>query len=334
MSENRVNFGVLGCSGVCRDRGMPGIVNAPHAHLYAIASRSRKKAEEFAEIFQPDKIYTDYDALLADSEVTAVYLPLPNSLHKYWALRAIEAGKHVLCEKPMALSASDAEEMFAAAEKKGVLLMEAYAYRQAPLVQRVKELLQQGTIGRVKYIESTHTNMVSDKSGIRFQKEGGGNFFDVACYNISLMSYLLEKEPCAVKTLIEFDKEHEVDTSSLIQLGYEDGITAACYSAMNCYPKGRFSVLGESGRIDVPCKFNSRGLTRLIVAKQGRGQNAEIVDEVCTEYTIWCEDNYMLEMEQFSRAIFTGESPMISKEESLRTARMMDMVIKSAEKLV
>ena len=331
MEKKVVRWGILGCSGIGLTRTMPGIESSEHGTIYAIASRSQEKVQQFAQRFHPEKCYDSYDALLEDENVDAVYIPLPNHLHCEWTIKALKKGKHVLCEKPLALSYDEASRMFEAARDNGVLLMEAYAYRQAPLVQRVKELVDAGTIGKVKYLESTHTNQVTDRTGIRFDKNcGGGSFYDVACYNISLAGYLFEKEPVSCAVMIEKDPEKEVDTSNAILLGYGEGTTAMLYSAINCYPKGRFSILGEAGRIEVMNKFNSRGLCSISLTRLGRSQNVEIVDEETTTYSIFCEDNYALEMEQFARCILLGEAPCISQAESLRCAKVMDMVIANA----
>ena len=332
MEKKIVRWGVLGCSGIGLTRTMPGIMSSEHGEIFAIASRSEEKVQLFAERFRPEKCYTDYQALLEDEDVDAVYIPLPNHLHFEWTIKALERGKHVLCEKPLALTYDEASRMFETAQANNVLLMEAYAYRQAPLVQRVKELVKQGMIGKVKYLESTHTNQVTDRTGIRFDKNcGGGSFYDVACYNLSLAGYLFEKEPVSCAVMVERDAEKDVDTSNAILLHYGEGTTAMLYSAINCYPKGRFSILGESGRIEVMNKFNSRGLCSISLTRFGRSQNVEIVDEETTSYSVFCEDNYALEMEQFARCILFGEAPCVTREESLRCARVMDMVMKSAQ---
>ena len=332
MENKIVRWGILGCSGIGLTRTMPGIASSEHGIIYAIASRSEEKVQDFARQFHPEKCYTDYQSLLDDENVDVVYIPLPNHLHYEWTIKALKKGKHVLCEKPLALTYEQALEMYQTAEENHVILMEAYAYRQAPLVQRVKQLIDDGMIGKVKYLESTHTNQVTDRTGIRFNKQyGGGAFYDVTCYNISLAGYLLEKEPLSCAVLKEMDTEKDVDTADTLLLDYGNGTVAMLYSAINCYPKGRFSILGESGRIEVMNKFNSRGLCAIYLTRYGRSRNVEIVDEETIRYSVFCEDNYALEMEQFARCILFGEEPCISPAESLRCARVMDMVMKKAQ---
>lgn len=328
--KEKIKWGILGCAGICKDRTLPGILSSSNGVVYALASRGEEKVHAYAELFHPSKCYTSYDELLDDEDVDAVYIPLPNHLHYPWVLKAAAKKKHILCEKPMALTEAEVKEMFDVCEKNGVLLMEAYAYRQAPLVQKVKSMIDEGCIGKVKYIESTHTNQVTNKNNIRFLKVGGGNFYDVACYNVSLAGYLTGKDPVSMRVFKEMDEETGVDVASSILLNYGEGTTAMLYSAINCYPKGCFSVLGETGRIEVLNKFNSRGLCKIRLTRFGKGQNVEIVGEESTEYTVWCEDNYYLEMEQFARCILKGEKPCISREESVRNARVLDRIIAEA----
>ena len=330
MEKKVVRWGVLGCSGIGKSRTLPGMLAAPNAELYALAGRNAEKLTAYAEPFAPQKLYTDYQALLDDENVDAVYLPLPNNVHLEWVLKAAAAGKHILCEKPLALTEAQVKEMFAAAKKGGVLLEEAYAYRHAQLAQKVKEIVDSGAIGKIRYLESKHSTLDTNRQGIRYQKGmGGGAVYDVTCYNVSLASYLLGADPAELHVCCGFDAETGVDTSDAVLLRYGAGATAMLYAGLDAYPRGSFSVLGESGRIDVDHKFNSRGLCHVRVGKNARPQNAEYVDEIVTDHTVWVDDNYQLEIAQFSDAILNGTPLTISEEESLRTARVCDAIRKA-----
>ena len=220
--------------------------------------------------------------------------------------------------------------MFDAANKNHVLLEEAYAYRHAQLVQKVKEIVDSGAIGRIRYLESKHSTFDTNIQGYRFQKGlGGGAAYDVTSYNISLASYLLGKDPKDMSVYCGFHPETGVDTSDAVLLRYEDGVYAMLYAGLDAYPRGCYSVLGETGRIDVDHKFNSRGLCHVRVSKNARPQNAEYVDEVTTDYTVWVDDNYQMEIQQFGDAILSGTPLTVSQEESLRTARVSDAVRKA-----
>lgn len=330
MEKKTVRWGILGCSGIGKSRTIPGLLACENAELYAIAGRNEEKLKAYAEPFAPKKLYTDYQALLDDENVDAVYLPLPNGIHMEWVEKAAKAGKHILCEKPMALTEEQVREMFAAAKANGVLLEEAYAYRHAQLVQKVKEIVDSGAIGRIRYLESKHSTFDTNRSGIRYQKgNGGGAVYDVTCYNVSLASYLLGKDPEDMSVYCGFDKETGVDTSDAVMLRYEEGVTAMLYAGLDAYRRGCYSILGDTGRIDVDHKFNSSGVCHIRVSTGARPQGAEYVDETTTDYTIWVEDNYKREIELFSDAVLNGTPLTISEEESLRTARVCDAIRKA-----
>ena len=327
MEKKTVRWGVLGCSGIGKSRTIPGLLACENAELYAIAGRNEEKLKAYAEPFAPKKLYTDYQALLDDENVDAVYLPLPNGIHMEWVKKAAAAGKHILCEKPMALTEEQVREMFAAAKEHGVLLEEAYAYRHAQLVQKVKEIVDSGAIGRIRYLESKHSTFDTNRSGIRYQKgNGGGAVYDVTCYNVSLASYLFGKDPEDMSVYCGFDKETGVDVSDAVMLRYEEGVTAMLYAGLDAYRRGCYSILGETGRIDVDHKFNSSGVCHIRVSTGVRPQGAEYVDETTTEYTIWVDDNYKKEIELFSDAVLNGSALTVSEEESLRTARVCDAI--------
>lgn len=330
--RKKINWGILGCASIARNRVLPGMVQAENAGLYAVASRGDQKLREFCELFPFEKSYDNYEKLLEDQNVDAVYIPLPNSLHYEWVKKAAQAGKHILCEKPMALSRQQAEEMFQICEKEGVIIMEAFAYRHAPLIQQVKKILDQGTIGAVKYLESHLTDVLTDMGNIRMnQALGGGAFYDMACYNISAISYLLDfRKPEKVKAFAEMDPKYKVDVSNTALLFYADGVQAVSYSSLNSYPRGYYAIVGEKGRIEVPCNFNCRYVQKFTITVDGIVSNVEILDEKRTEYTVMCPDNYKLEIEQFGRCILEGESPIISKEETLLNAEILDRVLESA----
>lgn len=327
MEKKTVRWGVLGCSGIGKSRTIPGLLACENAELYAIAGRNEEKLKAYAEPFAPKKLYTDYQALLDDENVDAVYLPLPNGIHMEWVKKVAAAGKHILCEKPMALTEEQVREMFAAAKEHGVLLEEAYAYRHAQLVQKVKEIVDSGAIGRIRYLESKHSTFDTNRSGIRYQKgNGGGAVYDVTCYNVSLASYLFGKDPEDMSVYCGFDKETGVDVSDAVMLRYEEGVTAMLYAGLDAYRRGCYSILGETGRIDVDHKFNSSGVCHIRVSTGARPQGAEYVDETTTEYTIWVDDNYKKEIELFSDAVLNGSALTVSEEESLRTARVCDAI--------
>ena len=197
------------------------------------------------------------------------------------------------------------------------------------IAQRVKEIIDSGEIGRIRYLESKHSTFDTNREGIRYQKgAGGGAVYDVTCYNVSLASYLFGKDPTEIHVSCSFDEKTGVDLADAVLLHYENSGVASLYAGLDAYPRGCFSIIGDSGRIDVDHKFNSRGLCKIRVGKNARPQNAEYVDEITTEYTIWVDDNYYMEFEQFGNAILHGTPLTVTEEESLRTARICDAIQK------
>ncbi len=265
--------------------------------------------------------------MLDDEHVEAVYIPLPNTMHCEWVMKSADKGKHILCEKPLAMDADEAEKMYKYCEDKGVILMEAFAYRHAPLVQKAKEIVESAEIGKVKFIESHLTFALHDYENIRLSESlGGGAYYDVGCYNISLISYIMGKMPTKILSVAEMAND-TVDVSNSAILLFDEGEQAFAYSALNCYAKGGYTIVGEKGRIEVPCNFNCRHMSQLHVYKGGVPVNAELSGEVVTTHNIFCPDNYMLEIEQMGRCITNGEAPLVSKSETISNIKIMDELL-------
>ena len=182
----KIRWGVLGTAGIAKGCTIPGMLLAENCELYAVAGRDPDKAEQFKTEFGFERSYGSYEELLADPAVEAVYIPLPNHLHYEWVIRAAEAGKHILCEKPMAPDAKQAEEMQEAAREHGVVLMEAFAYLHSPLITAIKAELERGAIGEVCYLENAFVTSDYDLSNIRMRRETlGGSVYDLGCYCLS-----------------------------------------------------------------------------------------------------------------------------------------------------
>jgi len=319
MSKNYLNWAVLGCAAIAKSSVIPGIQKAANARLYAISSRGASaKLTEFKEKFNPVKAYTSYDELLEDPEFDAVYIPLPNSLHYEWTIKAAEKKKHVLCEKPLGISAREVEEMFEAARSKGVVLMEAFAYRQSPLTKKVKELVDDGVVGRLKYIDSHFCINLRNRDDIRYKKDlGGGATYDVGCYNLNVIRYITGKEPLAIYATGEIGPASGVDESSCIMLEFDNDVKATSYSSFSAAFRSEYTVMGDEGVIHVPAVYNQSGEIKITI------RNAE----GSREMLINCPDNYMLEIEQFGRCILNGEEPLISFEDSYNNAKVIDKAL-------
>ncbi len=319
MSKTIVNWGVIGCAEIAEKSVIPGILAAENARLYAVSSRSAgSRLDDFRDRFSPVKAYTSYEELLEDPEIDAVYIPLPNSLHYEWTLKAAESKKHILCEKPLGINAEEVKAMKAAADKNGVLLMEAFAYRHSPLTRKVKELVDAGTIGKIKFMESHFSFILNNPANVRLVSElGGGATYDIGCYNLNIIRYIIGSEPTRITASGEVDHRTGVDMSSCIMLEFEGGVKAVSYCSFACSPRVEYTIVGEAGYIHVPVVFNAAGDNTIKIVRND-GKEEIVID---------CPHNYMLEVEQFGRCILNGEKPLITYEESLGNAKTIDSVL-------
>ena len=316
----KVKWGVLGTADIARGQTIPGMQQAEHCELYAIAGRKLEKAQSYQQQFGFRKAYGSYDELLADPEVEAVYIPLPNDLHCEWSIRALKAKKHVLCEKPLAVSEAQVEEMFRAAEENGVLLMEAFAYLHSPFVKAVKAELDAGVIGEIRYMESAFITGRRPDTDIRLRKETyGGALYDLGCYAVSMAMWMLGKEPDEVRATASFS-EKQIDLFTSALLLYDNGMIANLDCGM-LLPTGRldrFHIHGTMGEIVSPVEFNQCGEIPYTIIRNG----------VKETKTVTAPNNYALESKQLSRCILTGEKPHVTKKFSLLVARVTDRILK------
>lgn len=323
METRKIKWGVLGTANIARGCTIPGMRLADNCELYAVAGRSAEKAEQFRREFGFEKAYGSYDALLGDPRVEAVYIPLPNSLHAEWAIKAAEAGKHVLCEKPLAGSEAEARRMFEAAEKNGVYLMEAFAYLHSPLTAAVKSEIDGGSIGEVRYIENAFIGSDCDLSNIRMRRETlGGSLYDLGCYCVSQIVWLLG-EPDAVTAMAEYTPQG-IDRLTAGALIYNGGARAAftCGMVLDREKGGRLdrlTVCGTKGLLRTEAQYNQSGRLSYQIVRD---------DETVTRY-VHAPNNYALEVAQLGRCVISGERPHVSREFSLTNARTMDRVLKA-----
>ncbi len=316
----KVKWGVLGTANIARGCTIPGMKLANNCELYAIAGRNPEKAEAFKDEFGFCKSYTGYDALIDDPDVQAVYIPLPNDLHLKWVKAALKKGKHVLCEKPLALKADDAREMFDTAKENNVYLMEAYAYLHTPYIASLKSDVSGGIIGDVDYIESAFITQ-GYKEDIRLHKEqGGGAMYDLGCYCTTMILTLTDSKPGFVKACAEYsDLGVDLMTSAVIR--FENGVRASFDVGM---------ILGKDtdARLDRLYIHGSKGFIRSDVEYNQSGDVSYKIftDNGITDRKISVPQNYSLEVEQLGRCIQNGEIPHVAADFSVRNAELMDRV--------
>ena len=331
----KVKWGILGTANIAKWCTIPGMKQAESCELYAIAGRSLEKAQRFASDYGIPKAYGSYDELIADADVQAVYIPLPNDIHLKWVKTALQAGKHVLCEKPLAMNALEAKEMYRTAKECGVLLMEAYAYLHSPYVEELKKDVKSGIIGDVNYIDTAFVTQ-GYKEDFRLHKEfGGGATYDLGCYCTTMILTLTEAQEEAkgegaredalaldfVKASAEFtDLGVDFMTAGLIK--FQNGVRASFNVGMNLGENSnsrfdRLYIHGSKGCIRSEVEYNQEGnVSYRIYTPEGMKEKAVFVPQ-----------NYALEVEQLSRCILYGEKPHVTPEFSIRNAELIDKIL-------
>ena len=317
----KVKWGVLGTANIARWCTIPGMQNANNCELYAIAGRSEEKVKEFKEKFGFQKGYVGYEKLISDPDVQAIYIPLPNDIHKKWVLAALNAKKSVLCEKPMALNAEESAEMYKAARDNKVFLMEAYAYLHSPYVQALKDEIKSGSIGELQYID---TGFVTQgyKEDFRLHKQlGGGMIYDLGCYCTTMILSLVDSEIEYVKAVAEMtDEGVDAFTSAIIK--FKNGVHANFIVGM---------VLGENSnaRYDKLYIHGTRGNIRSDVEYNQSGDLKYLLksDGIFTEKSVFAPHNYTLEVENLSNCVLGLETPLVTEEFSIKNAKLLDALL-------
>ncbi|MBT8203145.1 MAG: Gfo/Idh/MocA family oxidoreductase, partial [Acidimicrobiia bacterium] len=251
-----VRWGILSTAKIGMEKVTPAIQAAPNCEVVAIASRSIDAAAAAAERLGIPAAYGTYEELL-ESDVDAVYIPLPNDMHRTWTLRAAAAGKHILCEKPLAMSVAEAQEMADACREAGVLLGEAFMYRHHPSWVEAVRLVRGGAIGELKAVQSRFSYYNDDPGNIRNRVDnGGGAIMDIGCYNINLSRMLFDAEPTRVAAAVTRDPVMAVDTLSSAVLEFPGGGQATFTCSTRAEPDQRVHILGTDGRIEIEIPFN------------------------------------------------------------------------------
>ena len=321
----KVVWGVLGAAKIATEKVIPGMRKSPWVEVRAIASRTAAAARAAADALGIPVAYGSYEALLADPEIEAVYVPLPNHLHVASTLAAARAGKHVLCEKPIALDAQEATRLREVAGK--VHVMEAFMVRFHPQWQRVRELVRAGRVGRAMAVQVFFSFLNEDAANIRNQVQcGGGAVYDVGCYAVVSARQVFESEARRAVALVDRDPRFGTDrmTSALVDFG--DGRHLTFTVSTQCARYQRVEVCGPRGRIEVRVPFNAPqgGATRLLL-----DDGSALDDAAATVEAIPPCDQYTLEVEAFSRAV-RGEIELpYGVEDAVANMRVIDALFRS-----
>jgi predicted dehydrogenase len=323
-----VRWGVLGCANIALQKVIPAMQQSSHCSIAAIASRDGGRAAAAAEALGIPAAYGSYEELLADPAIEAVYLPLPNHLHREWTLRAAAAGKHVLCEKPLAVTASDAAEMVAGCRDAGVLLMEAFMYRLHPLWRRVHALVSEGAIGELLAVQGWFSYHNVDPGNIRNVADyGGGALLDIGCYPVNVARWLFDSEPTAVSAAVRRDPAFGTDvlTSALLDFGGRHA-TFTCSTQLE--PDQRVHLLGSAGRLLVEIPFNipPDRPTRIVRAAGGDPPVAPGIEVI----EIPAADQYTAQGEAFSAAVREGTPVPTPPEDAVANLQVIEQIFTAA----
>ena len=297
------------------------LARSPLVQVRGIASRSKAKAEQAARELGIQRSYGSYEELLADKEIEAVYIPLPNHMHAEWVKKAADAGKHVLCEKPFAMNAKEAEQAIAHAKSKGVLVMEAFMYRYHPQWKRAREIVKTGEIGTVNAVSTVFTYMLKDPTNIRnILAAGGGAIPDIGCYAVSSARFLVGREPTRVISLVHRDAELGTDILSSGILDF--GTTRSVFTvATQTHPAQRVDVLGSGGTLSILLPFNAYPDTPLQVSVTTGIGTRQVYAPV--------SDHYVEMFEAFSRAVREGGAAPTPPEDAVANMKVLDALFKS-----
>ena len=320
----RLHWGVLGSARIALRCVIPALQKARNGELKGMACRMEERARAVARDYEIPLACAGYEELLADPQIEAVYIPLPNHLHCEWTLRAINAGKHVLCEKPLAANASEAGRMARAARERGVLLMEAFMYRFHPRTRRIKDLVEQGAIGDPRLIRTAFCFRHSDPADARLRPEmGGGALLDVGCYGVSLARWIFGAEPEMVQACSEYG-DSGVDLTTVGLLRFSGGRLAVVEASFQSALQQTFSIVGTEGAIELPhdafIPWEKDAVFRL------RG----VDDEEGKVEVLPGTDEYQLMVEHFADAVLGNGDLDFPPEESVNNMRVLDALARAA----
>lgn len=320
MKKKKVRWGVLSTAKIGVQNVIPSMKYCKFAEIIAISSRSTEKAKETAEKLEIPNAYGSYEELLADPEIDAVYNPLPNHLHVPLTIKALEAGKHVLCEKPISVTAEEAEELIAETKKYPHLkVMEAFMYRFHPQWDKVKELLNNGTIGDLRHIHSDFTYFNTDPENVRNKPDiGGGGVLDIGCYSINMSRFLFEDEPVNVTATVDRDPDFGVDRLASVTLEFKNG-TASFTCSMQLHPRQSAVIYGTKGLLELNIPFNAanESLRKLKVITQDHSET--IIFDRCDQYT--------LQGDAFSEAVLNDTPVPTPLSDALENMRVIDSIL-------
>ena len=329
---SRIRWGVLGAASIAVGRTMPAIKDASSAYLLALASRDPEKVRSVAAQFAIPRVYGSYEVLLADPEIDAVYIPLPNQLHFDWALRALQAGKHVLCEKPLCISSDQVALLCAERDRSGKHIEEGFAFRNHPQWAKVSEILASGVLGEVRSVHCTLAKQFLDPADVRNNLEaGGGALYDLGSYAISACNLVFKRKPVRVVAALDRDPAFKIDRLSSALLDYGD-----CHAAFTVGTQAGSDAWGTHQQFSVLC---SRGWLRLnfgfaharpTACVLEVGDSSSVGSFPSQSYTFEPANHYVLQVERFSQYLQGKSVAAWPIEDALHTLQTIEALFASA----
>ena len=320
MPDEALRLGILGAARIAIGGIIPAASRSDAVEVAAVATRGGEKARAIRKVTPGAELFEDYSSLVENAEVDAIYVPLPNSMHVEWTLKALEAGKHVLCEKPFSLHVEGAERAIEAARSAGLVLMEGFMYRLHPQTVRLAQLLREGVVGEVRQAIAEFGHRLDDPEDVRgVGALGGGSLADVGCYCLSGLRLVFGVEPRRATALGRFDKGG-ADREIAGVLEFDEGLAFVSCSISSAR-RERLEIVGTDGRITLDAPFRP----------DKAGGKVEILrgDEVNTEH-FGQSDPYRLELEEFAAAIREGRDSTVGPREILGNARAIEAILESA----
>ena len=323
----KLRFGVLGAAKIAREKVIPPLMRAERCAVTALASRDAARAAEVAGRLGIGRSYGSYEELLADPEIDAIYNPLPNHLHVPWTIKAAQAGKHVLCEKPIGLDAAECAQLIAARDRTGVVIQEAFMVRTHPQWLRARDIVRSGRIGELKAIHGHFSYHLVDPGNVRnVAKWGGGGLLDIGCYPIKTSRFVTGLEPARVAALIERDPATGIDRLGTAILDY--GLVQCCFQyATQLVPRQTMQFFGDKGRLVVEVPFNAPpDVPTILTLYEGPG----LGDKVAETVEIAACDQYGIMGDAFAAAVQDGTPQPVPLEDSLANMKVIDAVFRAA----
>ncbi len=323
----KIKWGILSTAKIGLKQVIPALQKGDRCTVTAIASRSPDKARVAASSLGIERFHGSYEALLADPEVDVVYNPLPNNMHLEWTLKAMEAGKHVLCEKPAGLSVAEVEEMIRVRDRCGVKAGEAFMVKSNPQWIETRERVRRGEVGETRLIQGTFSYHNVDPSNIRNISElGGGGVWDIGCYPVTMSRYIFEEEPLRLVAMLEFDPDFKTDRLSSVMMQFPSGQAQFSVSTQ-LVPYQRMHILGTRGHLEVMIPFNAPN-DRPCKVSQDRG--SILLDEI-TIHDYPVSDQYTHMGNAFSKAIQEDGEVPVTLEDALGNTRVLTAIFESAK---